>query len=58
MMYNMTIKYFHQILDGLHPVLVVDVREGVQHVPKTSREGVHHVSEVLKININRFTVKN
>ena len=43
----MTKKYFHQLLDGLHLVLVVDVREGVQHV-----------SEVLKIIINLFPVKN
>ena len=46
-MYNMTMKYFHQLLDGLRPVLIVDVREGVQHV-----------SEVLKININQFPIKN
>ena len=32
MMYDMTKKNFHQLLDGLHLVLVVDVREGVQHV--------------------------
>ena len=43
----MTMKYFHQLLDGLRPVLIVDVREGVQHV-----------SEVLKININQFPIKN
>ena len=28
-MYNMTKKYFYQLLDGLHLALVVDVREGV-----------------------------
>ena len=28
MMYDMTKKYFHQLLDGLHLVLVVDVHEG------------------------------
>ena len=33
MMNDITKKYFHQLLDGLHLVLVVDVREGVQHVP-------------------------
>jgi hypothetical protein len=47
MMYGMTKKYFHKLLDGLPPVLVVDVREGVQHVP-----------EVLEIIFNRFPVKN
>ena len=47
MMYGMTKKYFHKLLDGLPPVLVVDVREGVQHVP-----------EVLEIILNRFPVKN
>ena len=29
MMYNITKKYFQQLLDGLHLVLVVDVHEGV-----------------------------
>ena len=43
----MTKKYFHQLPDGLNIVLVVDVHEGVQHVPK-----------VLKIILNRFPVKN
>ena len=47
MMYKMTKKDFHQLLDGLHLVLVVDVREGVQHV-----------SEVLKIILNIFPFKN
>ena len=28
MMYDMKKKYFHQLLDGLHLVLVVDVHEG------------------------------
>ena len=28
-MYDMTKKYFHQLLDGLHLVLVVDVHAGV-----------------------------
>ena len=46
-MFDMTKKYFHQLLDGLPLVLVVDVREGVQHVP-----------EVLEIILNRFPVKN
>ena len=46
-MYSMTKKYFHKLLDRLPPVLVVDVREGVQHDP-----------EVLEIIINRFPVKN
>ena len=46
-MYDMTKKYFHHLLDGLHLVLVVDVCESVQHVPK-----------VLKIISNRFLVKN
>ena len=32
MMYDMTKKNFHQLLDGLYLVLVVDVCEGVQHV--------------------------
>ena len=27
-------KKIHQLLHGLPPVLVVDVREGVQHVPE------------------------
>ena len=45
MMYDMTKKYFHHLLDGIHLVLVVDVREGVQHVP-----------EVLEIMLNRFPV--
>ena len=40
-------KYFHQLLDGLHIVLVVD-----------DREGVLHVSEVLEIILNRFSFKN
>ena len=40
-------KYFHQILDGLHLVLVVDVREGFQHVP-----------EVFKNPLNRFPIQN
>ena len=40
----MTIKYFNQLLDGLRLVLVVDVHEGV--------------SEVLKIILNWFSVKN
>ena len=47
MMYDMTKKYFYQLLDGLHLVLVVDVREVVQHV-----------SEVLKIILNGFPIKN
>ena len=34
MMYNITKKYFHQLLDGLNLVLLVDVREGDQHVPE------------------------
>ena len=46
MMYDMTKKYFHHLLDGIHLVLVVDVREGVQHVPK-----------VLQIILNQFLVK-
>ena len=29
MLYDMTKKYFHQLLDKLHLVLVVDVHEGV-----------------------------
>ena len=45
-MYCMTNKYCHLLLDGLHLVLVVDVREGVQHV-----------SEVLKIILIRFLAK-
>ena len=40
-------KYFHLLLDRLHLVVVVNVREGVQHVP-----------EVLKIILNLFSVKN
>ena len=40
-------EYFLQLLDGLHIVLIVDVREGVLHV-----------SEVLKIILNRFPIKN
>ena len=47
MMYDMTKKYFHQLLDGLHLVLIVDDGEGVQHIP-----------EVLKIILNLFPVKN
>ena len=39
MMYDMTKKYFHHLLDWIHLVLVVKVREGVQQV-----------SEVLEIN--------
>ena len=46
-MYGMTKKYFLQLLDELPLVLVVDVREGVRHVP-----------EVLEILLNRFPVKN
>ena len=42
----MTKKCVH-LLDGLHLALVVDVREGAQHV-----------IEVLKIIFNRFPVKN
>ena len=34
MMYDMTKKYFHQLLDELHLVLVVEVRKGVQHVSR------------------------
>ena len=37
----------HLLLDRLHLVVVVNVREGVQHVP-----------EVLKIILNLFSVKN
>ena len=33
-MYEMTKKYFHHLRDWLHLVLVVDVIEGVQHIPK------------------------
>ena len=33
-MYNMTKKQFHQLLDGLHLVLVVNVCEGAKHVPE------------------------
>ena len=33
-MYDMTKKYFHQLLDELHLVLVVEVRKGVQHVSR------------------------
>ena len=47
MMYDMKNKKIHQLLHGLTLVLVVDVREGVQHVP-----------EVLEIILNRFPVKN
>ena len=47
-MYNMTKKYFHQLLDGLHLELVVDVREGVH---------VQHVSEELLIILNQFPFK-
>ena len=37
MMYDMTKEYFHQLLDGLHLVLVVDVHdhEGVDDVKKS-----------------------
>ena len=67
MMYDMTKKYFHQLLDGLRLVLVVDVRVGVQHVPEVLkiilnrfpvREGAQHFFKVLKIVLNRFPVKN
>ena len=47
MMYNMIKKYFHRLLDRLHLVVVVNNREGVQHVP-----------EMLKIILNLFSVKN
>ena len=47
MMYNMIKKYFHRLLDGLHLVLVVDVREGVQHI-----------SGALEIILNQFPFKN
>ena len=47
MMYDMTNKYFNQLLDGLHLVLLVNVWEGVQHV-----------LEVLKIILNRIPFKN
>ena len=46
-MYDMTKKYFHHLLDGLHLVLIVVVREGVQHV-----------SEALEIILNRLSSKN
>ena len=46
-MYNMIKKYFHRLLDGLHLVLVVNVREGVQHI-----------SGALEIILNQFPVKN
>ena len=39
-------KKFHQLLDGLHLVLLVNEREGVQHF-----------LEVLKIILNRFPIK-
>ena len=48
MKYDMTKTIsINQVLDGLHPVLLVDVREGVQHV-----------LEVLKIILNRIPFKN
>ena len=47
LMYNMTKKYFHKLLDGLHLVLIVNVREGVQHV-----------SEELKIILIRLPIQN
>ena len=34
-MYDMTKKYFHQLLDGLHLVLVFDVYEGVDNEKKS-----------------------
>ena len=56
MMYDMTKIYFHHLLDWLHLVLVVDVRKGVQHVPKVFFKSISR-QKLARNNVRHDTQK-